>query len=66
MRSSLEMMNGDDIDQYHKVAFLLWRTEKHAGYMMVVDMEGVDVGRCRGRMEVVWVEIVDGLMSWQC
>ncbi len=60
------MMNGDDRDRYRKVAFLLRSTEKHAGYMMVVDMEGVDVGRCWGRMEVVWVEIVDGLMLWQC
>ncbi len=40
----MEMMNGDGMDQYCRVAFLLWRNEKLAGYMMVVDLEGLEVG----------------------
>ncbi len=32
------------MDRYRKVAFLLWRNEKLAGYMIVVDVELLGVG----------------------
>ncbi len=38
---SLETMNGDGMDRYRRVAFLLRRNEKLAGYMMVTVLEGL-------------------------
>ncbi len=40
-RSLLETMNGEGRDLYRRVAFLLRRTEKLAGYMMEVEMKGL-------------------------
>ncbi len=31
------------MDRYCKVAFLLWRNEKLAGYMMVSELEGLGI-----------------------
>ncbi len=42
--SSVEMMNGDGIDRYRRVAFLLWRNEELAGYMMMGDVEVLEFG----------------------
>ncbi len=46
-------MNGDGMDRYRRVAFLLRRTEKLAGYMMVVDMEGLVVGEMLFRFSIL-------------
>ncbi len=36
--SSVDTMKGDGIDRYRRVAFLLWRNEELAGYMIVGDV----------------------------
>ncbi len=36
-------MSGGGKDQYCKVAFLLWRNEKLARYMMVSELEGLEI-----------------------
>ncbi len=59
VRSLLDMMNGVGMDQYRRVAFLLWRNEKLAGNMMAGDMEGL--GRCW-----CWLLVAEVVLSWQC
>ncbi len=64
---SLEMMNGDGMDRYCRVAFLLWRNEKLAGCMMVIEVEGLEwLGICWCCMGLGWVLNVEGMMSWLC
>ncbi len=65
---SLETMNGEGMDRYRRVAFLLWRNAKLAWYMMVVDVEGLEFvfmlmrdGGCF--FFVFWLKLV---ISWQC
>ncbi len=68
---SLDMMNGDGMDRYCRVAFLLWRNEKLAGYMMVTELEGLEIGVCWSRMGkdgyfflILYIYIFDWLMTW--